>query len=227
MRRVQALAGAAVLPVLLATACSDRPNDLYTYYDDPSSEAATTAAPSPVTTSTTTTTTTTTRRASDPAAAALTAIDLAAEEVQPDGAPKTLVETALPDCAAPLPSATDAIATTWRYASGSVLRQYVAVHAAGSSVIDDLKDALDCGTFTVDGLRYEIDDAAKTAVPPGVDAGHTWCATNPRRPTCTLALAKADVLSVVTVEASTLARAQAAIARLAPVAAGKLTSLSD
>ncbi|MGH3860059.1 MAG: hypothetical protein ACRDSQ_10710, partial [Actinokineospora sp.] len=87
MRRVQALAGAAVLPVLLATACSDRPNDLYTYYDDPSS--VTNVPPSPTRPSATTTTTTTTQRKPDPSAAALTAVDLAAEEVQPDGAPKT------------------------------------------------------------------------------------------------------------------------------------------
>ncbi|MBC6450615.1 hypothetical protein [Actinokineospora xionganensis] len=226
MRRVQALAGAAVLPVLLATACSDRPNDLYTYYDDPSPEVTTQVAPSPTAATTARVTTTTAKRVSDPAAAALSAVDLAAEEVQPDGTPTTAVLAALPDCAAPLPSATDAVASTWRYASGSVLRQYVAVHGAAAAV-DTIKGALTCGAFTVDGLRYEIDSAAKAAVPPGVDAGHSWCATNPRRSTCTLALASADVLSVVSVEASTLARAQAAIARLAPVAAGKLTSLND
>lgn len=225
MRRVQALAGAAVLPVLLATACSDRPNDLYTYYDDASPAAETTssaaAAPRPAPS---VAVTTTARRQSDPASAALTAIDLAAEEVQPDGAHQTAVLTALPDCAAPLPAASSAVGSTWRYPSGSVLRQYVAVHQADvAPVVASLSAALDCGAFTVEGLRYEINTATKITA-PGAEAQHSWCATNPRRSTCSLALAAGDVLSIVTVEASTLARAQAAIGRLAPVAGGKLTT---
>lgn len=89
-----------------------------------------------------------------------------------------------------LPPADSAVATTWRYASGSVLRQYVAVHSA-DAVVEAIRTALDCGTFTADGQRYEIDTVATPTTPttlPGVDAQHTWCATNPRRSTCTLAL---------------------------------------
>jgi hypothetical protein len=217
---VQALAGAVVLPVLLVAACSNRPNDLYTYYDEPSAPA-TTSAPAPTTT--TAPVTSATPEPTDPSLSALTAQDLVAEKVQPEGAPERTVLTGLADCASPLlPTALSASSTTWKYESGSLLRQYVAIHPAGAAeVVQGLRSSLDCGTFTVDGQRYQInaDPAAST---PGIDAQQSWCATSPRRSTCTVALAEAEVLSMITVEATTLARARSAIVRIAPLALAKL-----
>ncbi|MGQ0839027.1 hypothetical protein [Actinokineospora sp.] len=217
MRPVPALAAAcaAVLPVWLLAGCSNRPNDLYTYYDEaaPTTTAAA-LAPVPPPRAPVTTTTTTTSAAPAPGQAALTAADLAAEEVVAEGAPERTPPAALADCA------TAGQRTTWRYPSGSVLRQYVGFHAAGAApVVAALRDNLGCGAGQRAGGAQRVEPGAALPALPGVDVQTSWCAAGPGAATCTVVLARAGLLTVVTVEAATAARARAAVVRVAPQAA--------
>ncbi len=226
MRRVHALAAACatVVPVGLLAGCSDRPNDLYTYYDDPSSAVA--AAPAPPTAAAPPTTTTAARPAGpDPAEvvalAGLGPSDLAAEKVAVDGAPVSTTTVVLPDCGVDL-AAEAGRQSTWKYPSGSLLRQYVAYSTTASTAVDAARRAIDCRTFEVDGTTFLIDGGATVQPLPGVDDQLTWCASAPTRVTCTILLARDDLVTAVTVEAGTAARARSAITRLAPKAAQAL-----
>lgn len=214
--RAQVL-GAAVLPVLLITACSNRANDLYTYYDD--STAVSTAPPTTVSPpAPVNVTTTTTTAAAAPTerlrAAALTAAELADEEVTRASA--TGVE--LPTCVQG--GQVEAYRVDWRYPSGSRLHQEVAEGTADT--VAALRAALDCRAVTLDGAAHTIAPGAQLAELDGVDDQLTWCAVGPDSALCALVLAQGDLVTAVAVEAATAQRARAAIARLAAPAATAL-----
>ncbi|WP_436499359.1 hypothetical protein [Actinokineospora sp. HUAS TT18] len=222
MRRVRFLVTAAVLPVLLTAACSDRPNDLYQYYDDPTSDVPTTARPSaPPSSSAPRQAPSTTAKPVDLTPVALSATDLAAEQVTADGVePRFPVR--LTDCSAPLKPTDNGTTARWKYATGSVLTQSVAAYpTSAASVVATLRDHLVCGFFLVDTQRFTMEGGADVTL-PGTDAQVSWCATGPKRSTCSVAVAVGRHLTVLSVEAAGTPRARSAITRLAPLAAAKL-----
>ncbi|SDC10924.1 hypothetical protein SAMN05216174_101133 [Actinokineospora iranica] len=222
-----AAACATVLPVSLLAGCSDRPNDLYTYYDDapPSATSAAPAQPSsaPAPTTAASSAAAAKDRAATVALGALTAADLAAEEVSASGAPDTGVPATLPDCGVRLGAASaPGQETTWKYRSGSMLRQRVAYAEDPTAVLAAARDALDCGAFQVDGESFLVDEGAPLSALPGVDDRLSWCASGPGKVTCTVLLARGNLVTAVTVESGTAARARSAVTRLAPKAAAAL-----
>ncbi|CRK56420.1 hypothetical protein [Alloactinosynnema sp. L-07] len=227
------LVTAAVLPVLFTAACSDRPNDLYTYYDDPTSTVPSTARPSsppssaPLPSSAARQPPSTTAKPVDLAPVALSAADLAAEEVTADGPAESRFPIRLTDCSAPLKPADNGTTARWKYATGSVLTQSVAAYPTPAApVVATLRDHLVCGVFLVDGQRYSMEGGADVTL-AGTDAQISWCATGAKRSTCSITLAKGRHLTVVTVEAAGTPRARSAITRLAPLAAAKLANVQD
>ncbi|MDQ3406233.1 MAG: hypothetical protein M3548_23035 [Actinomycetota bacterium] len=228
MRRAQALTvvGAAVL---LVAGCSNRPNDLYSYYDAPAPPTVpVSTAPVVGATSSPTATSSAPARSDQAVAAAMTEKDLKAEGVIAQGAPVPEVLAVLPDCGAELGTATAGVRTTWRYASGSMLRQYVAGYPDDAAVtVGTVREALTCGTFRVEGTPYRIDEGVDVTALSDVDAKDSWCATAQRLSICTLILAKGPVVTVVSVEAGTAARARAAVARIAPIAVNSLARDQD
>ncbi|SER30821.1 hypothetical protein [Actinokineospora terrae] len=228
MPRVRALALVAALPLAALAACSDRPNDLYTYYDDPTSASAVagevTARP-PVSTSATPVETS---RAQAPAELATNALmrqsDLVAEEVVADQAGTTPVTT-LPDCGIDLGAGT-AKQATWAYPSGARLRQVVVFStgtAAAADVVAAARSELTCKTFKVAGTTFQLDKSLTLPGLPDTDDQVAWCATTQTKSSCTVVVAADRLVTAVTVEASTAARAKTAIARVAPKAAEVLT----
>ncbi|WP_075974319.1 RAD23 family protein [Actinokineospora bangkokensis] len=216
---------ATALPAALLAGCSGRANDLSTYYDDPA--AVSSAPPS---TSTAAPATSTTPPGPAPAElvaeAALTQADLVEEGVTPVGAPASSLAIALPDCAINLGAGADAgLTAQWRYARGSVLRQYV-VHTPEQSgvtaAVEAARDALDCRSFTVSGTRFLIDDGFTLDEVDGADRQLSWCAGANTRVSCTVVLASGDLLTAVSVESTTTKAARDAITRVAPVAATAL-----
>lgn len=213
----------AVLPVLMVTACSGKPNDLRHYRDE---ETSASAAGSSATSEQT--------RAEAPSAAppspsrtavrldrhALSAADLAEEEVRPEGAPSTAVLNELADCGAPLRAgspATAAYQAGWAYSTGATLRQYVASYPDGAAaVLDTVRGALDCGRFRAAQGQYQVDSSFEVPPAVGADSQLSWCSQNPRQSICTMLLAKGPLLSAIAVTASTDSRAKAAVTRIAP-----------
>ncbi|WP_026425534.1 hypothetical protein [Actinokineospora inagensis] len=221
MPRVRALVCLAVLPLTTLVACGDGPaNDLYTYYDDPTSSARAAATPAPATgTPVPTTTSATPDPVTTVTTAAMSADDLAAEEVQPgpvDPAPATT----LPDCAVPLGAGT-ARETSWTYSSGARLTQIVLAGAAAPTAVTTARAALTCKSFRAGGVAYQIEKTTLAALPGATDQ-LSWCASAPGKATCTVVIATDTLVTAVTVEASTAARAKSAIARVAPKAAEAL-----
>lgn len=232
MRRVHLLAatGAVLVPVLFTSGCADRPNDLDTYYDDP--PAAAPAAPSaPATPPPAPSSSAAAPSTPAPDAAgllrrgALTAPDLASQEVT-EGASADEVQAVLTDCAVPLTGATDGRTTGWSYASGSTLSQYLAVFPEGAAaVVDAVDEGLGCPTYDRDGATYRVDRAFTVDQLTGVDAQLSWCSRGPKT-TCTLLVAKDTVLTSVAVTAGTQSRAQKAVTEVAPLAATALERIS-
>jgi len=225
VRRVRVLATAAVLPVLLTAACSDRSNDLYTYYDDATSSPGPTSqrpsAPPKAVTSARPASTTAAPPV-DLTSVALSATDLVAEEVKADGIVEPRFPIRLTGCSAPLRPADSGTTARWKYPTGSLLTQSVAAYAAQAApVVAALRDSLVCGSFVVDGQRFTVEGGGEAAL-PSVDAQVSWCATGAKRSTCSVAFAKGTHLSVLTVEASGTPRARSAVTRVAPIAAAKL-----
>ncbi|GAA2983533.1 hypothetical protein [Actinokineospora diospyrosa] len=223
MPRARALAAVAALPLAALAACSNRPNDLYTYYDDPTSQAAQ-AQPGVVqgvpSTRAAVPTTTTPRPDAVAARAVLSAADLAAEEVESDPAATPI--TALPDCGIALGPAT-ARQATWTYPSGAKLRQVVLYAEDTAAFVEAVRDGLDCKSFRSGSVTYQVDESVALPALTGADDQLTWCATSTGKSSCTVVFANGRLATVITVEASTAARAKAAIARVALKAAEALT----
>jgi hypothetical protein len=205
--------------VLLAS-CSSQPNDLRDnrYYEDGGKQAATppsaSTAPRPV-------------PVAQPSAQArppeldkfaLTAVDLAAEGVQPGGAAQRRVLAALPDCNVPLLDAQAGYQTAWAYPTGATLRQYVLqFDDDAGTVAESVRDKLTCG-------RYKLDGADVTVRAPVVaaDGQVSWCATSTKQSACTVLKADGPLLSVIVVSAATETKAKQAVTRIAPLAATAL-----
>jgi hypothetical protein len=212
----------AVLPVLMVTACSGKPNDLRHYRDEEPPAAADSSSTSEQT------------RVDAPPAAppspsrtparldrhALSSADLAEEEVRPEGVPSRAVLNALADCGAPLRAGSPATAgyqAAWAYSTGATLRQYVASYPDGAAaVLDVVRDSLDCGRFRAGEGQFQVDPSFELPPAEGVDSQLSWCSQSPRQSTCTLLLAKGPLLSAVAVTASADSRAKAAVTRIAP-----------
>ena len=107
---------------------------------------------------------------------------------------------------------TDAVAatsrtSTWLYPAGSVLRHRVMAYPDKSGA--DVVAAAECA-----GKVLTI------SAQPGVDQQRAWCEGS----TCTVLLAKGNLVSALTVSASTETRAADAAKRLLPAMAAKLTA---
>jgi hypothetical protein len=204
VRHRQAIALAAVALVGLTGCDGPDPNNLETYYDDPvptssavpsiSDAPVSAAKAAPVTPSAV---------VPDPGRLAERALlsdaDVAEEGVQPGSGQAS-------GCLADGPSASSRTAT-WRYPSGSVLSHRVVAYPDGTAA----------------RVVAEADCAGKTVnVPaqPGVELQRAWCDGK----TCTVVLAKGRLVSVLTVSASTEARAVDAAKRLLPAMTAKLTA---
>ncbi|PPK71027.1 hypothetical protein V5P93_002885 [Actinokineospora auranticolor] len=236
MRRVHAAAIAAILPATLVAACSNRPNDLYTYYDDPTATTTTADAPQPAAIASTPAAAPTSTASSSEglvAAAALTPADLAEEEVT--AAPDQPVESWELPCAVTVGAGRDAgTATAWRYASGAELVQYVAhtreaVSATAAIKVDKARCERRPSTSSAPTSTpaapsgYRLDQPAALPEFPGVDAKATWCAGTANRATCAVVLASGEVVSAVAVTASSASRARTALTRVSAKAYAALT----
>ncbi len=96
---------------------------------------------------------------------------------------------------------------TWQYPAGSVLRHRVAAYPGKSGA--DVVAAAECAGKVL-----------STPAQPGVDVQRGWCQGS----TCTVLLAKGNLVSALTVSASTETRAADAAKRLLPAMAAKLTA---
>ncbi|GAA4534698.1 hypothetical protein [Amycolatopsis samaneae] len=190
------LAVAAVALFGLA-GCADRPNDLETYYDDPTPTSTPSAAPAPSTSVAPPPSRAVTQRAVDPALALLSDEDVAEEGVHPDTGKAS-------GCLVDAAGAAQRSAS-WRYASGAVLSHQVSVYAQRR------------GEEVVAAARCEGRPVTLPAQ-PGVSAQRAWCVGG----TCTVWLAKGNLVSVLSVAASTEARAVDAAKRLLPLVVAKL-----
>lgn len=203
MRRTRIPGVTAITALAIAglAGCADRPNDLETYYDEttpPSTtSAASDAAATPEPPSTAQPPVAAPPRI-DPATALLSDPDLAEEGVRraPDAPPAG-------GCLAGMPP--QAVSAYWRYQSGALLSQRVAAYPGGKAA--EVVPTLGCAGKPV-----------ALAPPPGADAVSAWSSGT----TCTVLVAKGDLVSAIGVVASSEARAIDAAKRLAPVAAGKL-----
>lgn len=208
MRYARALV-LAVAAIALLSGCSDRPNDLDTYYDDPPAGATSSSqadersgrtGPSSAAEDAPASPTKTLDRV-DVAAVLLTDQDVAGEGVfRVSGGLK-----ALPGCLGMLPKQTGAKfarAATWQYPTGSALNQLALGYPGreASTVLHSVPCA--------DGQPVPVD------LPPTVDAARSWCAGA----TCAVLLGRDHIVSGVQVAAGTAERAREAVRRLVPQA---------
>ncbi|MEQ0563395.1 hypothetical protein ABJI51_30320 [Amycolatopsis sp. NEAU-NG30] len=201
MRHRRAVALAAVALVGLTGCEGPDPNNLETYYDDPPPTSA------PVTTATTPVSPAkaapVTTPAPDPGLLAQRALlsdaDVAEEGVQPGSGEAS-------GCLTEGVSASSRTAT-WRYPTGSVLRHRVAAYPERTAA--QAVAAAECG-----GRPVSVPEQ------PGVELQRAWCEGR----TCTVLLAKGNLVSGLTVSASTEARAVDAAKRLLPAMTAKLTA---
>ncbi|MGW4833753.1 hypothetical protein ACWEOG_39565 [Amycolatopsis japonica] len=200
MRHRQVLAVATVALFGLS-GCADRPNDLDTYYDDPTpTPTVEPAQPSvkpqanPVPPSST--------QAPVPAAvsaALLTDEDVAEEEVVPG-------ESKVSGCLTGLTRGTSRSAS-WSYPSGSTLEHQVTEYTDRDA--SDVVTQADC-----EGRKLTL------AKQTGVEVQRAWCEDK----TCTVLLAKGNLVSALSVTAGTEARATDAAKRLLSIVAQRLRS---
>ncbi|WP_326835878.1 hypothetical protein VSH64_13270 [Amycolatopsis rhabdoformis] len=206
MRHRQVFAVAAVALVGLTTACGHRPNNLETYYDDPapvndSTSAAPLSPPPPVSPASSPS------AAPDPrisAAAAASAALLSDEDVAEEGV--TPGPGKASGCLSGLAQG-ERRSASWVYPSGSGLTHEVTAYAGGSGA--DVVSAADCAGQVL-----------TVAPQPGVSAQRAWCEGS----TCTVLLAKGELVSALSVVASTPARAADAAKRLLPKVVAKLVA---
>ncbi|GAA3569898.1 hypothetical protein GCM10022222_62530 [Amycolatopsis ultiminotia] len=198
-RQVPAVAVLVGLGALTLAGCGNRPNDLETYYDDPSPVPETSApaqppaaAPAPAPASPKSS-----GAVADPQRGLLSDEDVAEEGVTP-GAGR------VSGCLSGL-AAGERRSASWVYPSGSVLTNDVTAYPdrAGRDVVSGAECA---------GTVVSLPAAT------GVAEQRAWCAGA----TCSVLLAKGNVVSALSVAASTPARAQDAAKRLLPKLAAKL-----
>ncbi|WIX76158.1 hypothetical protein QRX50_32420 [Amycolatopsis carbonis] len=206
MRHRQVLAVAAVALAGLTTACGNRPNDLETYYDDPTpvSDAASSA---PVTPPHVAPPSTSASPSPDPrvlAAAAASAALLSDEDVAEEGVAPGPGKAS--GCLSGLAQG-ERRSASWVYPSGSGITHEVTAYAGGSGA--DVVSAADCA-----GQVLEIPPQ------PGVSQQRAWCDGS----TCTVLLATGELVSALSVAASTPARAADAAKRLLPRIVAKLVA---
>ncbi|RJQ77577.1 hypothetical protein [Amycolatopsis panacis] len=197
-RQVPAVAVLVGLGALTLAGCGNRPNNLETYYDDPSPAPETSSAPVRPSTSVATPS----RVAVDPRAVVLSDEDVAEEGVRPGGG---RVSGCLGGLAAGVRQS-----ASWVYPSGSVLTNEVTSYPdrVGAAVVSGAK----CGGVVV-----------SLPVAEGVAAQRAWC----EGATCSVLLAKGNVVSALSVAASTPARAQDAAKRLVPKLAARLAGVAS
>jgi hypothetical protein len=235
VRRMHVLVTAgAVLPIIVLTACSGKPNDLRHYGHDetpPSSPSALAGSPEPMGNGSTNANLTPSQTSAPRAPQqldrnALSLADLADEEVQPDGEATHEVQDALADCGQPLRANDAAVAgyqTAWKYQTGSTLRQYVAAYdGEAADVVAAVRAGLDCGQFSLDGTEYQVESPFELGAGVDADAQVGWCARSTRQTMCTALITKGSLLTTLTVTASTENRAKPAVIRIAPRAATAL-----
>ncbi len=201
MRHRQVFAVATVALFGLS-GCADRPNDLDTYYDDPTPTPTIEPATPSVRPQAAPVPLPSETSAPVPAtvsAALLTDEDVAEEEVVPG-------QSKVSGCLAGLTRGTSRSAA-WRYPSGSTLEHQVTEYPdrTGADVVAEA----DCEGRKVTLVKQQ-----------GVDAQRAWCDGT----TCTVLLAKGNLVSVLSVTAGTEARATDAAKRLLPVVAQRLRS---
>lgn len=224
MRRVPAVnrVGVAVVVVLLAVllvGCANRPNDLRHYDRIESEDASTSAQPPPGAS-------VASMRWSPPSTervlrAMLGAGDLSAEGVAVAEKPLPTHISALPDCAVSLADRDrPAVGSTasWRYPSGSMLREYVLRYAnvRPTTVISAARAKSGC-TAAGGAARRVL--GPLQPVPTGADAQLFWCAHEAGSFGCTVLLGRGELLGILTVTSGSQSRAAEAVQRLAPAAA--------
>lgn len=218
MRRVSAMncVGVVIVAVLLA-GCANRPNDLRHYDRIESEDASNTQPPGASVAS---------MRWSPPSTervlrAMLSAGDLSTEGVAVAEKPLPTHISALPDCAVSLADhdrpAVGSMAS-WRYPSGSVLREYVLRYAnvRPTMVISVARTKIGCAA--PGGAERRVLRSLQL-VPTGADAQLFWCAHEAGSFGCTALLGHGELLGVLTVTAGSQSRAAEAVQRLAPTAA--------
>ncbi|WP_051790847.1 hypothetical protein [Amycolatopsis jejuensis] len=196
MRHRQALAVLVGLGAMAGLAgCGNRPNNLETYYDDPTPvhDTSVAAAPRPVAP-------VSPSPAPDPRRAQealLSDPDVAEEGVAPGSGRVSGCLNGL--------AAGERKSVSWVYPSGSALTHEVTVYADRSGA--DVVSAMHCA-----GTEVSLPPQ------PGVTAQRAWC----DGATCAVLLAKGNLVSALSVVASTPARAQDAAKRLLPKLVAKL-----
>lgn len=200
-RQVPAVAALVGLGALAGLAgCGNRPNDLEHYYDDPTPASAPSSQPKVkakvVPTAPRTSAAPDPRRAES---ALLVDADVAEEGVTP-GSGK------VSGCLSGL-AAGERKSVSWVYPSGSALTQEVTAYSGGTGA--QVVSAAHCA-------------GVELALPPqsGVDGQRAWCEGS----TCAVLLAKGNLVSALSVAASTPERAQDAAKRLLPKLVAKLVA---
>lgn len=198
----------AAIAAFALSGCSDRPNDLNTYYDDPpEKQIAKTAPPTDGSAAGESAPTT----SAEPALPDVRVALLRDDEVADEGVRRLAADTvSRAGCVGQTQrGAVDQATARWEYPTGSQLRHQVAVlpeHAAA------VLRAAHCAGRAVD-----------VAVPGTVDLHLAWCEPSPRPASCTVVLTQGLIASAVQVWAQDVNRAREAVVRLAPVAAEALT----
>ncbi|WP_116204972.1 hypothetical protein [Amycolatopsis circi] len=200
-RQVPAVAVLVGLGALAGLAgCGNRPNNLETYYDDPAPAPGTSASvapPSRVVDSPVVSSS----AVPDPGraeAALLSDSDVAEEGVAPGSG-------RVSGCLSGL-AAGERKSVSWVYPSGSALTHEVTVYADRSG--EDVVAGAHCA-----GVEVSLPPQ------PGVVVQRAWCEGS----TCAVLVAKGNLVSALSVAASTPARAQDAARRLLPKVVAKLS----
>ncbi|WP_410657760.1 hypothetical protein [Amycolatopsis sp. lyj-112] len=200
MRHRQVLAVATVALFGLS-GCADRPNDLDTYYDDPT-PTPTVEPVQPSVRPQAASVSPPPTSAPVPAAvsaALLTDEDVAEEEVVPG-------ESKVSGCLTGLTRGTSR-SVAWSYPSGSTLEHQVTEYRDRKA--SEVVAQADC-----EGKKLTL------TKPSGIETQRAWCEGT----TCTVLLAKGNLVSALSVTAGTEARATDAAKRLLPLVAQRLRS---
>ncbi|MGW4486214.1 hypothetical protein ACWEOE_20515 [Amycolatopsis sp. NPDC004368] len=207
MRHRQVLAVAAVALVGLTTACGNRPNNLETYYDDPVPVTDSTSAAPVVPAEHVAPPSSPASASPDPrisAAAEATAALLSDEDVAEEGVAPGPKKAS--GCLAGLAQG-ERRSASWVYPSGSGLTHEVTAYVGGSGA--DVVSAAGC-----------VGQVLAIEPQQGVSAQRAWCDGS----TCTVLLARGELVSALSVVASTPARAADAAKRLLPKVVAKLVA---